>query len=104
MKLSLKSAVIVGLAALGFATRASAQGCVLCYTSLAAGGPAALHAFQLAMFALLIPALLLFVAVFLFILRRARAIDSPKLASTGKKVISSERFFSSSAKAAEGRA
>jgi len=104
MKLTLKSAVTVGLAALWLATRASAQGCVLCYTSLAASGPAALHAFQLAMFALLIPALLLFVAVFLFVLRRARAIDLPKPLSTSKKLIPAKRFFSSSAKAAEGRA
>jgi len=104
MKLTLKSAVTVGLAALGLATRASAQGCVLCYTSLAASGPTALHAFQLAMFALLIPALLLFVAVFLFVLRRARAIDSPKPVSGRKKLIPAERFFSSSTKAAEGRA
>lgn len=104
MKLSVKSAVTVGLAALAFATQASAQGCVLCYTSLAASGPTALHAFQLAMFVLLIPALLLFAAVFLFILRRARAADSPRPVSSRKKLIRAERFFSSSAKAAEGRA
>lgn len=63
-----------------------------------------MHAFQLAMFALLIPALLLFITVFLFILRRARAIDSPRPVSSRKKVIPAERFFSASAKAAEGRA
>jgi hypothetical protein len=104
MKLSVKSAVVAGLVSLAFAAQASAQGCVLCYTSLAASGPGAMHAFQMAMFALLIPALLLFVAVFLFILRRARAIDSPRTVSSRKKVMPAERFFSSSAKAAEGRA
>ncbi len=59
MKVSYKSAVGMAIAALGFAPGAWAQGCVLCYTSLASSGPAAMHAFQVAMIALLIPALLL---------------------------------------------
>jgi hypothetical protein len=104
MKITLKSAVGVGVAAVGLATRASAQGCVLCYTSLASSGPAALHAFELAMFSLLIPALLLFAGVFLFILRRARAADSPRRLSSSAKLISRWRFSSSSAKPVEGRA
>jgi hypothetical protein len=104
MKFSVKSAVAVGVTALGLATRASAQGCVLCYTSLANSGPNALHAFELAMFALLVPALLLFVSVFLFILRRARAADSPGSAAIGNKLMRIWRFSSSNAKPAEGHA
>jgi hypothetical protein len=73
MKFSYRSALALGVAALGFAPGAWAQGCVLCYTSLASSGPAAMHAFQIAMFALLIPALMLFLAVFLIVFRSARA-------------------------------
>lgn len=62
----------MAIVVLGFAQGAWAQGCVLCYTSLASSGPAAMHAFQMAMFVLLIPALLLFLGVFLLIFRRAR--------------------------------
>ena len=72
MKFSGRSAVGIAIAALGFAPGAWAQGCVLCYTSLSSSGPAAMHAFQVAMFALLIPALMLFAGVFLLIFRRAR--------------------------------
>jgi hypothetical protein len=68
MKFSYRTALALGVAALGFAPGAWAQGCVLCYTSLASSGPAAMHAFQMAMFALLI-----FLAVFLIIFRGARA-------------------------------
>ena len=56
MKLSYRSAAGIAIAALGFAPGAWAQGCVLCYTSLASSGPTAMHAFQVAMIALLIPA------------------------------------------------
>jgi hypothetical protein len=76
MKLSYRSAVGIAIAALGFAPGTWAQGCVLCYTSLASSGPAAMHAFQMAMFALLIPALLLFLGVVLLIFRCART-NSP---------------------------
>jgi len=59
-----------------------------------------MHAFQMAMFALLIPALLLFLAVFLLIFRRARTIPSAG-------AVSSHRVYrwrlSSSAKPLEGR-
>jgi hypothetical protein len=60
---------LVALAVLGLmpAPAARAQGCVLCYTSLSAASPGALHAFQLAMLVLLIPALLLFAGLFLLI-------------------------------------
>jgi hypothetical protein len=104
MKFSVKSAVGVGMAALGLATRASAQGCVLCYTSLANSGPKAMHAFEMAMLALLIPALLLFVSVFLFILHRARAAESPRLSLSVRKAFPRWRFSSASVKPAEGRA
>ena len=55
MRLSVRSGVCLGIAALGFAPGAWAQGCVLCYTALASSGPAAMHAFQVAMFALSAP-------------------------------------------------
>jgi hypothetical protein len=72
MKVSYKSAACMAVAALGFAPGAWAQGCVLCYTSLASSGPTAMHAFQVAMITLLIPALLLFAGVFFLVFRRAR--------------------------------
>jgi hypothetical protein len=59
-----------------FAPAAHAQGCILCYTSLAAAGSAAMHAFQMAMLVLLIPALFLFVGIFVFILRRGAAAEA----------------------------
>jgi len=68
----LRVAAAAALAALSFAPGAHAQGCILCYTSVAAGSPAALHAFKLGMLTLLIPALALFAAVFLLILYRVR--------------------------------
>ena len=76
MKLSYRSAAGIAIAALGFAPGAWAQGCVLCYTSLASSGPTAMHAFQVAMIALLIPALLLFLGVFFLVFRRARTKSS----------------------------
>jgi hypothetical protein len=58
------------------ASAAHAQGCILCYTSLAAAGSRAMHAFQMAMFVLLFPALFLFIGIFVFILRRGVAADA----------------------------
>jgi hypothetical protein len=58
------------------ASAAHAQGCILCYTSLAAAGSRAMHAFQLAMLVLLFPALFLFIGIFVFILRRGVAADA----------------------------
>lgn len=69
MRLSYRSAAGIAIAALGFAPGAWAQGCVLCYTSLASGGPTAMHAFEMAMLTLLVPALLLFLGIFLLIYR-----------------------------------
>jgi hypothetical protein len=101
MKFSYRCALALGVAALGFAPGAWAQGCVLCYTSLASSGPTAMHAFQMAMFALLIPALMLFLAVFFLIFRRART-KTPASALRTNRARSWR--FSSGAKPLEGRA
>lgn len=101
MKFSYRSAVAMAIAVLGFAPGAWAQGCVLCYTSLAASGPTTMHAFQMAMFALLIPALLLFLAVFLLIFRRART-NGPARAIPRNRIYNSR--VPSGAKLLEGRA
>ena len=61
-----------------------------------------MRAFEMAMFALLVPALLLFAGVFLFVWRRARAADSPRQLSSSPKLRSRWRFSSSSVKPAEG--
>jgi hypothetical protein len=87
MKFPVRSAIGIAIVALGFAPGAWAQGCVLCYTSLANSGPAAMRAFEMAMFALLIPALLLFGGVFLLILRRAQTKDSVPSFSIRRKLI-----------------
>ena len=102
MKLSHKIAVALTVAALGFTPGAWAQGCVLCYTSLANGGPGAMHAFQMAMFALLFPALLLFLGVVLLIFHRARtATVAP---ATTRKRVNAVRPIPHSINPAEGRA
>ena len=100
MKISYRWAVVSAVAALGFSPSAWAQGCVLCYTSLASSGPTAMHAFQMAMFALLIPALLLFLSVFLLIFRGARTKAPGPAISTRV----SRWRPSSSARPLEGRA
>ena len=102
MKLSHKIAVALAVAALGFTPGAWAQGCVLCYTSLSNGGPGAMHAFQMAMFALLIPALLLFLGVFLLIFRRART--RPAAPAVTRKRVNTVRPIPHSINPAEGRA
>jgi hypothetical protein len=65
--------VLLGLAPV---PAARAQGCVLCYTALSAAGPGAMRAFQMAMFVLLVPALLLFAGVILLVLRRGMATEA----------------------------
>ncbi len=102
MKISYRWALGLAVAALGaaFAPGAWAQGCVLCYTSLASSGPTAMHAFQMAMLALLIPALLLFVSLFLLVFRRGRT----KSPVPGRlKEHPSRRPLASNAKPLEGR-
>jgi len=68
-RLRMVALMALALAGLMPAPAARAQGCVLCYTSLSAASPGALHAFQLAMLVLLIPALLLFASLFFLIFR-----------------------------------
>jgi len=101
MRLSYRSGAGIAIAALGFAPGAWAQGCVLCYTSLASSGPTAMHAFQVAMIALLIPALLLFLGVFFLVFRRART-KSPAPANQNR--IYGPQLSSSTIKPLEGRA
>lgn len=67
---SLFATVVLGVLA---APAAHAQTCVLCYTSVAAGGASVIRAFQWGILTLLVPALLLFGGVFFVIYRRARA-------------------------------
>ena len=100
MKFSRRLAAGTAIAALGFAPGAWAQGCVLCYTSLASSGPTAMHAFQMAMFALLIPALLLFLGVFFLVFRRARTKAPAPVTPKPERW----RLSASSAKPVEGRA
>ena len=68
------------------APAAHAQGCVLCYTSLAGLGPGAQRAFELAMLALLIPALVLFAGVFFFIYLRAQSATSDEAGMTEAEI------------------
>jgi hypothetical protein len=102
MKFSRRLVLASAIAGLGFAPGAWAQGCVLCYTSLVSSGPTAMHAFQVAMFALLIPALLLFLGVFLLIFRRARTKAPAR--SILRNRIYRWRLSSSNTKPQEGRA
>ncbi len=67
------SALVLGLFAVAAAPSAHAQSCILCYTSVAGGGPVVVHALQLGILTLLVPALLLFGGVFYLIYRRAMA-------------------------------
>ncbi len=93
---------LMGAALLALAPAAHAQGCVLCYTSLAGAGPAAMRAFELAMLVLLVPALLLFAGVFLFIFLRARGASSAEEARA-PKAARRPAFAPGIAAAAEGR-
>ena len=102
MKVPYRSAAALTIAALGFAPGAWAQGCVLCYTSLANGGPGAMHAFQMAMLALLVPALLLFLGVFLLIFRRART--RPDVPAVARRRSYAGRPIPHSINPVEGRA
>src|ERR1700719_2625925 len=77
----IRSIALIALGALLLPASGRAQGCVLCYTSLANGGPGALRAFQLGMLALLAPALLLCITVASLIYRRARIASGGALPS-----------------------
>ena len=58
-------------AILGATPGAYAQGCALCYTSASAAGAAAQYSLRLGIFALMVPALTLFLAVMFLLYRRA---------------------------------
>ena len=81
------SMVMLGVCGLISAPSAWAQGCVLCYTSAAAGGSAAMKAFTWGVLTLLVPALLLFIAVFGVILRGARSVSQPNLQLASQPVV-----------------
>jgi len=61
--------LVAGL--LGFAPQAWAQGCVLCYTSAAAAGPAVQGALRSGVLVLLVPVLLLLIGMALLVWRSA---------------------------------
>jgi hypothetical protein len=69
--------VMAGLLA-GSATRAWAQGCILCYTSAAAGGPTVQSALRWGVLALLIPVALLLVAMAVLVWRSAAKPAAPQ--------------------------
>jgi hypothetical protein len=71
MRLKLAFVILVGL----FATArgAWAQGCALCYTTASAAGAAAQRSLNWGIFALLAPALVLFLGVLFLLYRRAIA-------------------------------
>ena len=100
MRIRLKSAWPLAMVVLGFTQRASAQGCVLCYTSLSNAGPGAMHAFEMAMFALLVPALMLFAAVFFVVFRGAW--PKSRIAFAPRRYFA--RLFSQHIKPVESRA
>jgi hypothetical protein len=75
-RLQMGALVVLALLGLMPIPAARAQGCVLCYTSLSAASPGAMHAFQLAMLVLLFPALLLFAGLFLLIFRHRQTEDA----------------------------
>jgi hypothetical protein len=67
LRLFLLTAVLV----LGLASGAHAQGCALCYTTASAVGAAAQRSLNWGIFALLAPALVLFLSVMILLYRRA---------------------------------
>ena len=69
---------LVGAATLSLSGNLHAQGCILCYTSAANGGPGAMRALDMGVASLLFPALLLFIGVVLLIVRRARIASQPE--------------------------
>ena len=64
-------------ALLGFTPRAWAQGCVLCYTSAAAAGPAVQEALRSGILVLLVPVLLLLIGMVALIWRSATPSTTP---------------------------
>lgn len=68
-----RKALFLMLGALAVTPGAHAQGCALCYTTASAAGAAAEHALNWGIFALLAPALALFLGVIVLLFRRALA-------------------------------
>jgi len=66
-----KFALLAVFTALGSARGAYAQGCALCYTTASATGAAAQRSLDWGIFALLAPALTLFLCVMYLLYRRA---------------------------------
>lgn len=71
--MKIRFAMLAGLALLSQATGAWAQGCALCYTTASATSAAAQRSLNLGIFALLAPALVLFLSVMFLLYRRAIA-------------------------------
>ena len=78
----------LGMLAVAAVPSANAQSCVLCYTSVAGGGPVVVHALQLGILTLLVPALLLFGGVFYLIYRRAMAANEEDSQQAVKQPVS----------------
>jgi len=68
---------LTGVATLGLSASLHAQGCILCYTSAANGGPGAARALDMGVISLLVPVLLLFIGVCLLIVHKARVASRP---------------------------
>jgi hypothetical protein len=66
-----KLALLAVFTILGSANSAHAQGCALCYTTASAAGAAAQRSLDWGIFALLAPALTLFLCVLFLLYRRA---------------------------------
>ena len=67
----LRSVLLSGLAILGMATGAHAQGCILCYTTAAGASASAQRSLDFGILALLAPALSMFLFVMFLLYRRA---------------------------------
>jgi len=70
-KMRLGKILLAALAVLALAPSAFAQGCALCYTTAAAAGAAAARSIDIGILVLLVPALVIFIAVLGFLVRRA---------------------------------
>jgi hypothetical protein len=69
-----KVAILAGIAVLGMARGAYAQGCALCYTSASALGASGQRSLDWGILALLTPALVLFLCVMFLLYRRATSV------------------------------
>ena len=67
----LKLAILMALGLLSSTSGAYAQGCALCYTTASAASAAAQRSLDWGIFALLAPALVLFLSVMFLLYRRA---------------------------------